>query len=106
MGAAIDPILGLDAVPDDSASAMCASRCHTLDRALEAVEGHASIALNNQDGLVVLVPADIALGHSKPFYRGIMMSWPAYAPLPQSGTDLVIWSASLRDPAIEQETFQ
>ena len=63
VGATVDPILRLNAMPDNCASAMRASRRHTLDRAFEAVEGHGSIALSDQDGLVVHVPTHIALGH-------------------------------------------
>lgn len=63
MGAAIDPSLRFGAVPNHTAVAVRASGSHRLDGALEAVECHRPIALDDLERLVVIVAADIALWH-------------------------------------------
>jgi hypothetical protein len=66
VGATINLTQALDAVADHAASAMGASWRHSLNRTLEAVEGHASVALRDDNGLVVVISANIATGHSRP----------------------------------------
>src|SRR5262245_26848735 len=63
VGAAVHLALRLDAVPDDVALAMRAVRSHRMDGAFEAVERHGPALLSDLEGLVVIVAADIALGH-------------------------------------------
>lgn len=55
--------VGFDAMPDDAALAMIAAGCHCMNSALEAVEGHFARALNDLEGLVVIVSADVTSGH-------------------------------------------
>src|SRR5436853_6367155 len=63
MSAAKDVAGRLDPMPDDLATAMRARGRHRLDRAFEAVEGHRAATAGDLEGLVVIVAADIALGH-------------------------------------------
>jgi len=55
--------LCLQAVADDTAPAGLALWCHGLDRALETVKGHRATTHSDLKGLVVVVPASVALGH-------------------------------------------
>src|SRR5262249_39536201 len=52
---------GLDAVPDDLAPAVLARRGQPVDGALEAVEDVVIAAVDDLEGLVVLVAAHLAL---------------------------------------------
>ena len=53
----------LDAVPDDAAAAIVASRCERLDRAFETVEHVTLLSDHDFHRLVVLVAAHLTLGH-------------------------------------------
>src|SRR5688500_12802981 len=55
----------LQAVPDHAAVAMRAPRRHGLYGALEAVEGVRLVEPLDLEGLVVIVPADLTLGHGR-----------------------------------------
>ena len=61
--AAVGLSVRLDAVADDAALAVRARRSEYMDRALEAVEGMLLSALGDQEGLVVVVAADLTLSH-------------------------------------------
>src|SRR5688500_12654631 len=66
IGAAVHPAGRLDAMADDAASAMEALRCELVDRAFEAIEGVAAFPEQNIKALVVIIPADVTLGHLFP----------------------------------------
>src|SRR5690606_14474056 len=58
-----DAAVGLDSVTDDPAPAVGALRSQRMDRALEAVEGAATVDGLHSERLVVRVPAHVAHGH-------------------------------------------
>ena len=64
-GAAEDFTVGFDAVADYPAIAMRANRRHGVDCTFETVKCHCLSALCNLKGLIVIVAADITLGHQK-----------------------------------------
>ena len=64
-GAAEDFTVGFDAVADYPAIAVRADRRHGVDCTFETVECHCLSALRNLKGLIVIVAADITLGHQK-----------------------------------------
>jgi len=66
IGAAVHPAGRLDAMADDAASAMDTLRSELVDGALEAVEGVAAVPAHNVEALVVIIPADLTLGHLIP----------------------------------------
>jgi hypothetical protein len=61
--------ISFHAMPNDSAAAVRANRRETLDRALEAVENMTFSANDNFKGLVIIVSADFACGHTHSFAR-------------------------------------
>jgi hypothetical protein len=63
VGAAIKGALRFDAMADNSALAVRAGRCERMNCALEAIENVRLSGVNDFEGLVVIVPADLALGH-------------------------------------------
>ena len=65
IGAAEDFAVGFDAVADYTAIAMWADRRHGVDCAFKTVECHGLSALRNLKGLIVIVAADVTLGHRK-----------------------------------------
>src|SRR5215470_20093442 len=63
VGAAKGLALCLDPMADDAAAAMGAPRRHAFDRTFEAVECHTSLALSDNDRLVIVVSAHITHRH-------------------------------------------
>jgi hypothetical protein len=63
MSAAVDLPALLDAMADNSAITMRAGRCHRVNSAFEAVEGHRSTILSNSEGLIIFIAAMIAFSH-------------------------------------------
>jgi hypothetical protein len=68
MGAAEEDSIGLDAVPDDLASAVIADRGKHLNGALEAVENVAIVGDHHLESTLVIVAAKLALGHGAPLF--------------------------------------
>ena len=67
MSAAVDDVIFLDAMPQDPATAMRTGRRKFLGRALETVERVALSCHRNREGLVVVVPANVASRHDVTF---------------------------------------
>jgi hypothetical protein len=65
MGAAVDDVILLDAMADDTAPAVRARRRELLYSAFEAVERVRLVCESDLKGLVVVVAALIASGHSE-----------------------------------------
>jgi len=63
IGAAEERVLSFDAMPDNPASAVIASRSEFVDRTLEAVERMARTSSNYLEGQVIIVAADFTLRH-------------------------------------------
>jgi hypothetical protein len=63
VGAAIKGALRFDAMADDPALAVRTRRRERMNGALEAIENVRLPGVNDFEGLVVIVPADLALGH-------------------------------------------
>src|SRR5215510_336331 len=63
VGAAIERVLGLDAMPDDPAAALRADRGQLLDRAFEAVEDVLPARRDHLEGQVIIVAANFTLSH-------------------------------------------
>src|SRR5262245_19537004 len=63
IGAAIESVLGLDAVPDDPAAAVGADRGQFLNRAFEAVEDMLPAGRDHLEGQVIIVSAHFTFGH-------------------------------------------
>jgi hypothetical protein len=63
VGAAVEGSFRLDPVPHNPTAAMGARGRKRMDRAFEAVKGMRLSGVNDLERLVVVVPADLALGH-------------------------------------------
>src|SRR5437588_11998297 len=63
VGATVEGVIGLDAVPDDPAPAVVAHGSELVNRALEAVERVARARRDNLEGQVIIVTADFTLCH-------------------------------------------
>src|SRR6266511_595045 len=63
IGAAIERVLGLDAMPDDPAAALSADRGQLLDRAFEAVEDMLPARRDHLEGQIIIVAANFTLSH-------------------------------------------
>src|ERR1043165_3348177 len=63
IGAAVESVVGLDAVPDDLAPATGTDRGQFVNGALEAVERVARARRRDLEGQVIVVAADFTLRH-------------------------------------------
>lgn len=72
---AVEAALRLHAVTNDPAPALMAGRGERMDRALEAVKDVSLISAYQLEGLVVVVPANLAYGH-----RQNLLIWWRLAP--------------------------
>jgi hypothetical protein len=63
VGAAIEGALRFDAMADDPALTVRTRRRERMNCAFEAIENVGLPGVNDFEGLVVIVPADLALGH-------------------------------------------
>src|SRR5262245_34044974 len=63
MGTAINLTSGLDAVTDHTAVAVRTTRCHGVNGAFDAVEGHGPAALRDAESFVVVSTANITSRH-------------------------------------------
>jgi hypothetical protein len=68
--AAVEDAFRLDPVPHNPTVAMGARGCKRMDRAFEAVEDMRLSGVNDLKRLVVVVPADLALGHKASSFDG------------------------------------
>jgi hypothetical protein len=63
IGAAIERVIGLDAMPDDPTAALRADRGQLLDRAFEAVEDVLPARRDHLESQVIIVAANFTLSH-------------------------------------------
>ena len=66
VGAAEELSRHFDAMADHAALAVLADGCHSVDGALEAVEGVPRAGGFDVESLIVVIPADFALWHMSP----------------------------------------
>jgi hypothetical protein len=84
IGATKDLSALLDAMTDDSATAMRAGRRHRVNSAFEAVESHSPAVLHNPESSIILITAMITFSH-----RGFSSSVQQYPKFFPSGQIMV-----------------
>jgi hypothetical protein len=73
IGAAIERVLGLDAVSDDLATAVSADGGKLLDRALKAVEDMLPARREYLEGHIIIVAANFTFSHGYTSYMTYMI---------------------------------
>jgi hypothetical protein len=86
MGAAVDNVVLLDAVPDNPASAMRTGRSEFLYSALEAVERVGLPCHRDVEGLVVVVSAKVTSSHGLSFRSPGQLEQPSQPQVPWEET--------------------